>query len=146
MKSLSLSKHRSGFPSFWEDFFPDWLEFNGNKQTPFLTMPAVNIEEGKDHFSISMAVPGMQKDDFKIEVTGNELSISAEKETSNEDKSKKFTKQEYNYSSFSRSFTLPGSILADQINAAYTDGVLKLKLPKKKEAQTEAPNLKVKVN
>ena len=109
-------------------------------------MPAVNIEEKKDHFSISMAVPGMQKDDFKIEVTGNELSISAEKETSKEDKSKKFTKQEYNYSSFSRSFTLPGSVLADQINAAYTDGVLKLTLPKKKDAQAGAPNLKVKVS
>lgn len=138
MQSLSLSKRGSLLPAFWDEFFPDWQDFNGKKTTPFLTVPPVNISEEKDHFSISMAAPGMKKEDFKIDVSGNQLSISAEKETSEEKKGEKFTKREYNYSSFFRSFDLPDSVVEDKINAAYTDGVLRLTLPKKEEAQKDA--------
>lgn len=145
MQSLSLTKGGSLLPAFWDEFFPSWLNVNGKNNAPFLTVPAVNISEEKDHFSISLAVPGLKKEDFKIDVTDKLLSISAESESSKEEKGKKFTKQEYNYSSFSRSFDLPESVIADKINAVYADGVLRLTLPKKEEAQKTASNHKISV-
>ncbi|GEP96994.1 Hsp20/alpha crystallin family protein [Chitinophaga cymbidii] len=134
MQPLSLSKGGSLLPAFWDELFPGWLDFNGKKNTPFLTVPAVNISEEKDHFKITLAAPGLKKEDFNINVTGSLLTISAETTSSREEKGKKFTRQEYNYSSFSRSFDLPESVLSDKIDAAYADGVLLLTLPKKEEA------------
>lgn len=145
MQSFPLSKAASLLPSIWDEFFQGWPDFNGKRTTPFLTVPAVNISEEKDHFSISVAAPGMKKEDFKIEVSGSQLIISAEKEFSAEEKGKKFTKQEYNYSKFSRSFDLPDSVVADKINAAYADGVLRLTVPKKAEAQNTAASRQVEV-
>jgi HSP20 family protein len=146
MQSLSLTKGGSLLPAIWDEFFSGWLDSNGNKNTPFLSVPAVNITEEKDHFSVSLAAPGLKKEDFKIDVTDELLSISAESESSKEEKGGKFTRQEYNYSSFSRSFKLPESVMADKINAVYTDGVLRLTLPKKEEAQKSATNHKVTVH
>ncbi len=145
MQTLSLSKAASLLPSLWDEFFPGWPDFNGKRTSPFLTVPAVNITEEKDHFSISMAAPGMKKEDFKIDVSDSQLVISAEKESSAEEKGKKITKQEYNYSSFSRSFDLPDSVIADKINAVYTDGVLRLTVPKKAEARQTTASRKVDV-
>lgn len=145
MQSLSLSKGGNLLPTIWDELFPRWLDFNGKKNTPFLTVPAVNISEEKDHFSIALAVPGLKKEDFKIDVTGNQLSISAETSSSKEEKGKKFTRQEYNYSSFSRTFDLPESILSDKIDAVYADGVLHLTLPKKEEALKTTPDRQITV-
>ncbi|MGN7722333.1 Hsp20/alpha crystallin family protein [Chitinophaga sp. 22620] len=145
MQSLSLTKGGSLLPAFWDEFFPGWLDINDKRNMPFLTVPAANISEEKDHFSISLAAPGLKKEDFKIDVTDKLLSITAESESSKEEKGKKFTKQEYNYSSFSRSFNLPESVIADKINAVYVDGVLRLTLPKKEESQKTAVNHNVAV-
>jgi HSP20 family protein len=82
-----------------------------------------------------MAVPGMKKEDFRIDVNGTMLTISSEKEESHEEKDKKFTRKEYNYSSFSRSFTLPEEINKEKIEARYEDGVLMIALPRKEEAK-----------
>ena len=98
-------------------------------------MPAVNITEHKDDYQVALAVPGLKKDDFKIDVAGNMLTISCEKEDTKEEKEKKFTRKEYSYSSFSRSFTLPEEINKEKIEAKYEDGVLKLTLPRKEEAR-----------
>ncbi len=84
---------------------------------------------------MSFAVPGMKKNDFKIDVTGNLLTISSEKEENKEEKDENYSRQEYNYSSFSRSFTLPEEVNKEKIDATYVDGVLKLVLPKKEEAK-----------
>jgi HSP20 family protein len=100
-----------------------------------MTMPAVNIVENKEDYMVSLAVPGMKKDDFNIDVEGNMLTISSEKEESKEEKEDKYTRKEYNYSSFSRSFTLPDEVNKEKIEAKYEDGVLKLMLPKKEEAK-----------
>ena len=143
MQSLSLTKGGNLLPAFWDDFFPGWLDFNGKKSLPFLTVPAANISEEKDHFSVSLAVPGLKKEDFRIDVADNLLSVSAESESAKEEKGKKLTKQEYNYSSFSRSFDLPESVIADKISATYADGVLRLTLPKKEDAQKRAANRKI---
>lgn len=100
-----------------------------------MNIPAVNITEHKDDYRVSLAVPGMKKDDFKIDVEGNMLTISSEKETTKEDKDKKFTRKEYNYSSFSRTFTLPEEINKEKIEAKYEEGVLKITLPRREEAK-----------
>jgi HSP20 family protein len=108
-------------------------------------VPAVNITEQKDEYQVSLAAPGLKKDDFKIDVDGNMLTISSEKEESKEEKEKSFTRKEYNYSSFSRSFTLPEEINKEKIEARYEDGVLKIALPRKEDTKKAvAKNIAVK--
>ena len=128
----------NSFPfMFNDDFFTKDL-FNwglsNNSQTG-TTIPAVNIKETPDAFEVEMAAPGMTKDDFKIELDGNMLTISSEKEDSKESKDAKYTRKEYSYSSFSRSFTLPEEVNQEKIEANYQDGVLHVTLPKKEEAK-----------
>lgn len=125
-------------PTVFDDFFKPWNEWFDNGSSFFgrtMTMPAVNIVENKEDYMVSLAVPGMKKDDFNIDVEGNMLTISSEKEENKEEKEDKYTRKEYNYSSFSRSFTLPDEVNKEKIEAKYEDGVLKLMLPKKEEAK-----------
>lgn len=106
--------------------------------------PAVNIAETENEFHIELAVPGLKKEDFKISVDKNVLSVSAEKKAENVEEGKKYSKREYSYSSFARSFTLPE--VADQANigAEYTDGILKLNVAKKAEAKAQTREIAVK--
>src|ERR1700709_569438 len=98
-------------------------------------IPAVNIAETENEFHIELAAPGLKKEDFKINLDKNVLSVSAEKKAENEEESKKYSKREYSYNSFVRSFTLPESADYSKIDAEYTDGVLKLNVTKKEEAK-----------
>ena len=98
-------------------------------------MPAVNITENKEDYKLSVAAPGLKKDDFKIDVEGNMLTISSEKEDSKEEKDERYTRKEYSYSSFSRSFALPEEVNQEKIEAKYQDGVLKVTLPKKDDVK-----------
>ena len=100
-----------------------------------MNIPAVNVTEHKDEFMVELAVSGMKKDDFQIDVDGNMLTISSEKEETKEEKEKKFTRKEYNYSCFSRSFTLPEEINKEKIDAKYENGILKIALPRREEAK-----------
>ncbi|MBK9149633.1 MAG: Hsp20/alpha crystallin family protein [Saprospiraceae bacterium] len=131
------------FPSVFNDFFKPWNEwFDGGN---VWNVPAVNISESKDAYKVSLAVPGMKKEDFKIDLDGNMLTISSEKKEEKEEKDEKFTRKEYSFSSFSRSFTVPDDIEADKIAASYKDGVLELKLPKKEPAKkAEAKKIEIK--
>ena len=106
--------------------------------------PAVNIAETENEFHIELAVPGLKKEDFKISLDKNLLSVSAEKKTENVDESKKYSKREYSYNSFVRSFTLPETADAAKVDAEYTDGVLKLKVAKKEDAKVQAREIAVK--
>ncbi|MGY3211266.1 Hsp20/alpha crystallin family protein [Mucilaginibacter sp. HD30] len=99
------------------------------------TVPAVNIAENENAFEVALAVPGLKKEDIKINLDKNVLSISADKKTETTDENKKFSKREYNYNSFSRSFTLPQSADSSKIDAEYVDGVLTLSIAKKEEAK-----------
>lgn len=136
MGTQTLAKVSERMPSVFEDLFKPWNEwFDGGLWGKTMNIPAVNITEHKDEYQVSLAVPGMKKDDFKIDLDGNMLTISSEKEESKEEKEKKFTRKEYNYSSFSRSFTLPEEINQEKIEARYEDGVLKIALPRKEEAK-----------
>ncbi len=124
------------FPTIWDDFFgKDLLNFES--PNVFKSHPAVNISENDNHFKIELAAPGLKKEDIKIEIDNDLLAISYEhKEEKSEEEKGKYTKKEFSYSSFKRSFNLPEDIVdADAINAKYDNGVLVLTIPKKEEAQ-----------
>jgi HSP20 family protein len=137
MATRALAKVREGTPSIFDDFFKPWNSWfdNSGLWNRSMSIPAVNITEQKESYLISLAAPGLKKDDFKIDIDGNMLTISTEKEERKEDKEEKYTRQEYSYSSFERSFTLPDEVDKDKIEARYEDGLLKLALPKKEEAK-----------
>jgi len=125
-----------GFPVFEEFFRPwnDWFEKSSlfGKMT---TVPPVNIIEDEDYYVLSLAVPGMTKEDLKIALDGLMLTISTEKEENRDEKEDRFTRREYNFYSFSRSFTLPEDVRPDNIEAKYEDGLLKIVLPRKEEVK-----------
>ena len=138
MTKQALTKTSERFPTFFDDFIKPWNEWFDNENTLWsrqARIPSVNITENKDEYNVSLAVPGMKKDDFKIDVQGNILTISCEKNETTEEKEKRYTRREYSYSSFSRSFTLPDEVNSEKIDARYEDGLLKLSLPRKEEAK-----------
>ena len=124
-------------PSVFSDFFdtdrffaPRWFEREFAE-----TLPAVNIKENGKQFNIELAAPGFNKNDFKINVEEDVITISAEKKEEKKDENERFTRHEYSYNSFSRSFTLPQNANAEKVDARYDSGVLKLVLPKKEETK-----------
>ena len=122
------------FPSILDELLkPDWL---GGIESFNATIPAVNVKETDTSFTLELAAPGKTKDDFNIEIDRNVLTISSEFKNENEeiDDEGRYTLKEFSYSSFRRSFTLPETVNADNINASYENGVLNVTLPKKKEA------------
>ncbi len=137
MATQTLAKLGERMPTLFDDFFKPWNEWfdNGNLLGRTMNVPAVNITENKENYQVSLAVPGMKKDDFKIDIDGNMLTISSEQEENKEEKDTKFTRKEYSYSSFSRSFTLPEEINKEKIEAKYEEGVLRISLPRKEEAK-----------
>jgi len=140
MTTKSLSRAGQTLPNVMEDFFRPWNEWLGTNNLfgKALTTPAVNVSETRDGYVVELGAPGLKKEDFDINVDGNILTISSEKEESKEEKETGYTRKEYNYSSFKRSFTMPEDIKQDKIEAEYTDGVLKLTLPRKDEAKKTA--------
>lgn len=131
--------NQSLFPRFsnlWEDFLGSDITDLSDWETKF-TVPAVNIVEKPDKFLVSLAIPGMERSDFKINVDNGVLSVASEKEEKHEEKDtdSRFTRREFYYHSFKRSFTLPESVQADKIEATYENGILEIKLPKREIAQ-----------
>ena len=114
----------SFFDDFWDrDFFKGFATGT--------TLPAVNIKETEDQFSIEVAAPGLEKNDFTVEVNNGMLTISAEKEAEMETKGgEEVTRREFNFTSFRRSLALPDTVKEDGITAKYVNGVLLLTLPK----------------
>ncbi|WP_223883330.1 MULTISPECIES: Hsp20/alpha crystallin family protein [Arenibacter] len=95
----------------------------------------VNIKETAEAYFVEMAVPGLNKSDFKIDIDNQVLSISAELEEESEDKQENYTRREFGYSSFKRSFNLPETVNEEHIEAKYNEGILSVHLPKKEEAK-----------
>jgi HSP20 family protein len=144
---MSLTKWNNGhsMTNFFDDFFTrdllNWgLANNSNTNT---TIPAVNIKETADTFEVEMAAPGMMKEDFKVELDGNTLTISSEMQNEKEVKEgERFTRREFSYQSFQRTFTLPRNVVdVEQINARYENGVLHLLIPKREEAKQKPPRM-----
>ncbi len=117
------------------DFFPSLFKMNDDFFTDFFKgsdMPAVNIVENNKEFRIELSVPGFNKDEFKVEIEKNILTISATHESKREEKNEdeKIHRQEFYSNSFSRSFVLPENINTEHISAEQKEGVLKISLPK----------------
>ncbi|GAB4327304.1 MAG: Hsp20/alpha crystallin family protein [Bacteroidales bacterium] len=126
------------FPSLIDNLFSrdlmDWSNLNFSATNT--TLPAVNIRETKDDFLIEVAAPGMDKKDFKINLENDQLVISSERKEENEEKDDNYTRREFSYQSFTRTFSLPENLVdADKISAKYVDGILKIQVPKKEEAK-----------
>lgn len=137
----TLTKRTNGlFPSLFNDFF-DTDRFFGPTLAELdfqQSIPSVNIIDNDNHFAIELAAPGMSKKDFKVNVENNILTISAEKQKENEEENERFTRREFSYLSFSRSFRLPEEAQDDAIEGKYEDGILKLNVPKKAGARKTA--------
>ena len=153
MSSL-IRRNRNLFPAFsrlWDDddFFNRGLINWGtsNFSNSDSTLPAVNIKETENSYEVEMAAPGMKKEDFKIELDNNVLTISSERtEESQEGNGKdRYSRREFSYQSFQRSFSLPKEVVdEDKIEAHYMDGVLQLSIPKKEMAKQKQPR-KIKI-
>lgn len=124
------------FSKLFEDFFND--DFG-----TWTTVPAVNIKENDKEFSLEFAAPGKAKEDFKIEVDENILKVSSEKQDEKEEKDEKgrYTRREFSYHSFVRSFRLPDNVDVDKIEANYKNGILHINLPKKAKTAAKTVNV-----
>ncbi len=134
-----VRKTSSYLPSFWDNFLTrdlmDWT--NTNFSSTDTTLPAVNVKEDDDAFLIEVAAPGMKKDDFKVHFENNLLTITSEKEEEKQEEEKgRYTRREFSYQSFQRSFTVPESVVdGEKISAKYCEGILCVTLPKKEEVK-----------
>lgn len=110
----------NGFPAHW-----------GKDQVQHHYTPAVNIHETTDGYHVELNVPGRNKEDFKVSIDNNLLTIAFEKKEAAESKDYKTLRREFSFKSFKRSFTLDEKVNAEAIQAKYENGILKLYLPKK---------------
>lgn len=139
---MSIIKRKNSnnlFPSFLDDVLGnDLLNPSADFGNVGFNVPAANIQEQEDKFVLELAAPGKSKKDFNIELDNDVLTISSEHEDKKEDKDgENFTRKEYSYESFTRSFTIPESVESNKIKANYQNGILKLDLPKREEAKTQ---------
>lgn len=138
-RSLSNTNSNANFPT-WSNWLDDIFNrdlssvFTSNFNTG-ISLPKVNIKETADAFMVEMAVPGLKKSDFQIDIDNQLLSIATETKEENEQNEENYTRREFGYSSFKRTFTLPESVNDEKINAKYIDGILSILLPKKEEAK-----------
>ncbi len=137
---MSLVKRNNlFFPSLMDDFLsPDWFGGINHSST---SIPAVNIKDNTDGFELELAVPGGKKEDFKVEVENDILTISSEAKSESKETKENYTRKEFTYASFKRAFTLPETVDGSKIDAKYEDGILKVSLPKKEEALPEPKRL-----
>jgi HSP20 family protein len=147
MSLIKWNRNKGLIPSFSEmveDFFKDGEGFFPTFKNDF-TLPAVNVSNLEDKWELEAAVPGMEKNDFDVKIEKGILSISAEKETKKEEKDENFTRKEFNYASFKRSFWLPENVKEEKIEANYVDGILHIVIPKKEiSVKKDAKVVKVK--
>lgn len=127
------------FPSLFDNWFNrdlmDWMNWNFSDTNT--TVPAVNVSETDNEFRIEVAVPGMDKNDFKVSLNQDVLTISSERKfEKNDEKKGVYSRKEFSYQSFQRSFNLPERLVdSDKISAKYEKGILYLTLPKREEAK-----------
>lgn len=135
----TVSRDNLWFPAIFEDlFFDNKLDVPSNFKT--FSTPAVNICENLTNFEVELAVPGLKKEDFSIEIEEDTLTISAKQASETEEKEEnndsQYQRREFNYREFTRSFKLPETVNSEDIQATYTDGILKVSLPKMEEQKT----------
>ncbi|MBJ2175586.1 Hsp20/alpha crystallin family protein [Aureibaculum sp. A20] len=127
-------------PTVFDNLFRDWSSTNFSETNT--SLPAVNIKEDEDGFTVNLAAPGMDKKDFNIDLNNDVLTISSEKNEENKEEKDNYTRREYSYQSFKRSFNLPKNIVDnDKIKATYTNGELSIVIPKREEAKPKPARL-----
>ncbi len=143
-------------PSGEMDFSNNCKKFFGDLDSPFFSQwglkpfnsgdfsPRVDVTEDKNNLYVHAEIPGVDKKDIKINVVGDELTISGEKKSEEKDENKNYFRLERSSGSFSRSFTLPAEVVIDKIEAEYKDGVLNITLPKTEEAKVVEKQIEVK--
>ncbi|MCF8297788.1 MAG: Hsp20/alpha crystallin family protein [Saprospiraceae bacterium] len=131
-----IKRNEELFPGLWNDFFDDNWFGVPNIARAGTSVPAVNIKDTEKSYEIEMAAPGMKKENFKVDLDKNMLSISSEQQSEETDKAKdgNYTRREFSYHSFKRAFTLPDIAEFEKISASYKDGILHISIPKKEEA------------
>ncbi|WP_100077214.1 Hsp20/alpha crystallin family protein [Chryseobacterium camelliae] len=130
--------------TLFDDFFGrelfNWG--NNNFSSTMTTVPSVNIRENTDNFEVEVAAPGMDKKDFQITLEGNLLTISSSRKNESEENKDQYTRREFSYQSFRRTFELAKDVVDEEhIEARYDNGVLKLTIPKTEKAKKQAPRL-----
>jgi HSP20 family protein len=130
----------------WIDqfFSSPFTEFNGFKRMQ--TIPVVNVTENHKSYLARLAAPGLNKENFNISVAENLLTIAYEDESRTESEDENLKKEEYNFSSWSRSFNIPKEVEADRISAVYKDGILEVNIPKKTPSSPVKTEKKITVN
>jgi len=136
------------FPSLFDKFFEgnlmDWN--NWNFSSTDTTLPAVNIKEDEDAYMIEVAAPGMAKDDFRINFDNGRLTVTSERKNEKKEKEGAYSRKEFSYQSFQRSFTVPENMVnGDKISAVYKDGILNIELPKREEVKPK-PAREIKIS
>ncbi len=134
----------SFFDRFWNNELMDWNRSNFSSTNT--SLPAVNVKETDDDFIIELAAPGMNKKDFKISFNNNVLTISSELKDEKEESDDNYTRKEFSYQSFQRSFTVPENIVnGEKISAKYNEGILNIVLPKREEVKPQ-PEREIKIS
>lgn len=138
---MTLIRRTENYPA-WSNLFNeflnhDWIDWSHrNYSDTNTTIPSVNILENPEDFKIEVAAPGLNKNDFKIEVNQGILRISSEKNEEKESSEEgKYSRKEFSYQSFCRSFNLPLTVESDKIEAKYENGILSVIIPKRDEAK-----------
>ena len=142
-----IKKNRNSFsaiPALFDDFLGrelfNWG--NTNYSSTQTTIPMVNIKESPENFEVEVAAPGMDKKDFRIQLDNNLLTISSQKENSEETTQNGYSRKEFSYQSFQRSIILPKDVVDQEgIKASYNNGLLQLTIPKKEEVKQKGPRL-----
>ena len=151
-KLIKRDSHHSGdyWPSSWpfnaKRFFDDFLDDRWMLTDPAFGKnwaPAVDVEETKEAYLVKAEIPGMKKDEVKISLMDNVLTLSGEKKTETKSDDKRYHRMERSYGAFERSFTLGSAVKADKISATYKDGILEIFIPKSEESKSKEIDIKV---
>jgi HSP20 family protein len=126
-----------------DSFLDNLLNEMPSTRSNGINFPPVNISETKDQYELEFNVPGRNKEDFKITVDKNILTVSFDKKEESKDENKKQIKKEFSLQPFKRSFTLDEKTISENIAAKYENGLLVLSLPKKEEVKVEAKQISV---
>ena len=140
--SLLVKRNGNGFMRPFGSLIADLFDNNSFWEKEFMSgvsIPAVNVRETNENFEIEMAIPGLRKEDLDIKIENGLLSISSEQKSEQEENEENFTRKEFNYSSFKRSFNLPENVDQEDINASYSEGILTVVLAKKEDSIQPPP-------
>jgi HSP20 family protein len=132
---LPVLRKRGNFPCYRDEYFGKDLLYSFFSDGADYSVPAVNIKEKENHFEIEVAAPGLNKEDFKVKLEKNILTVTSEKKTEKDEGKESFMRKEFSYDFFCRSFSVPETVDVEKIKASHKNGVLIIEIPKLEEAK-----------